>query len=165
MISHLTIGLLTLQTIAGKTFYQNDNNYQVNQNIQQQRKVYSEVGQNLTISCTNPSPWFFCVWEGPRGDRLCGLRDKLGSGQAKLCGEEERYTISGQLPAEKLTRPHTNQSDSGNQSIEINSENSTTRKSLWAFKLKHFENSHFNCLPSIYCLDDCKEIIPCKTSM
>ena len=107
MISHLTIGLLTLQTIAGKTFYQNNNNYQVNHNIQQQRKVYSEVGQNLTISCTNPNPWFFCVWEGPRGDRLCGLRDKLGSGQAKLCGEEERYTISGQLRTEKLTRPHT----------------------------------------------------------
>ena len=94
MISHLAIGLLALQIIHGKTFHQN-NKYQPTQSIPQKRKIFSTLDRNLTLTCTNPSPWFFCVWEGPRGDRVCGLRDKLGSGQAKLCGEEDRFTISG----------------------------------------------------------------------
>ena len=94
MISQLTIALLTLQTAAGKTFYQH-NPYQVNQSPPERRKVFSTPGENITLSCTNPSPWFFCVWEGPRGDRICGLRDKLGSDQDQLCGEDHRFSISG----------------------------------------------------------------------
>ena len=94
MISHLTIGLLTLQTVAGKTFYQH-NQYQVNPKPPEKKEVFSSLGENITLTCTNPSPWFFCVWEGPRGDRICGLRDKLGSDQDKLCGEDHRFSISG----------------------------------------------------------------------
>ena len=54
----------------------------------------SEPSQTL-LSCGGEAEWFFCVWEGPRGDRICGLRDKLGSDQDKLCGEDHRFSISG----------------------------------------------------------------------
>ena len=102
MISHLAIALLTLHTAGGNTFYQ-DNNFIPEGNVEK-RKVFSPVDQNITLTCTNPSPWFFCVWEGPRGDRVCGLRDKLGAGQSGLCGEEERFTITGQFRSEKSSR-------------------------------------------------------------
>ena len=92
MISLLIIGLIT--STAGKTFYQN-NHHHASQNVPEKNKVFSEVGENITLTCSNPNPWFFCVWEGPQGDRVCGLRDKLGSGQAKLCGEDHRFSISG----------------------------------------------------------------------
>ena len=94
MISHITLALLTLHTTAGKTYYQH-NPYQVIQNPPEKRQVFSTLGENVTLTCTNPNPWFFCVWEGPRGDRICGLRDKLGSDQDQLCGKDQRFSISG----------------------------------------------------------------------
>ena len=95
MIFPLTLAIIALNTVAAKTFYQ-DNKFVLQRNVPQRRRVFSTVDQNLTLTCTIPQPWFFCVWEGPRGDRLCGLRDKLGTGGSGLCGEEERFTITGQ---------------------------------------------------------------------
>ena len=59
-------------------------------------RVLSDLGANTTLSCSSlgARPWFFCVWEGPGGGRVCGLRDRLGD--SSLCGGDSRTQISGQ---------------------------------------------------------------------
>ena len=53
-------------------------------------------GEAVILSCpVPPAPWFFCVWESPRAERVCGLRHQLGG--PGLCGGEARLTISGNL--------------------------------------------------------------------
>ena len=60
-------------------------------------QVLSDVGDSVTLRCISPTPWFFCVWEGPRGGRVCGLRDKLDSeGHQALCGADQRLNITGE---------------------------------------------------------------------
>ena len=52
---------------------------------------------SITLSCSSPSPWFFCVWEGPRGNRVCSLKDDIGrNNDDSLCGEDNRVKISGE---------------------------------------------------------------------
>ena len=61
-------------------------------------RVLADLGGNISLSCASPRPWFFCVWEGPGGGRVCGLSDRLGSdGHEALCGGETRTRISGQI--------------------------------------------------------------------
>ena len=48
-----------------------------------------------TLSCSSPQPWFFCVWEGPREDRLCSLRSREGELKERACGyEDSRLELS-----------------------------------------------------------------------
>ena len=60
-------------------------------------RVLADLGANTTLSCSSLRPWFFCVWEGPGGGRVCGLRDRLGEGHGALCGGDTRTEISGQI--------------------------------------------------------------------
>ena len=63
---------------------------------QNESKILTEPGGNVTLQCVSPRPWFFCVWEGPQGVRTCGLRDKLSSeGHQALCGDDQRLNITG----------------------------------------------------------------------
>ena len=48
----------------------------------------SEPSQTL-LSCGGGAEWFFCVWEGPRGDRLCSVRAKQGEQEKTSGGEKE----------------------------------------------------------------------------
>ena len=59
-------------------------------------RVHADLGANTTLSCSSldARPWFFCVWEGPGGGRVCGLRDRMGD--STLCGGDTRTQISGQ---------------------------------------------------------------------
>ena len=57
----------------------------------------TRLSESVELSCSSPSPWFFCVWEGPRGDRICSLRSALGVGGGSLCGESDRMEITGRL--------------------------------------------------------------------
>ena len=59
-------------------------------------RVTADLGANTTLSCSSldARPWFFCVWEGPGGGRVCGLRDRMGD--STLCGGDTRTQISGQ---------------------------------------------------------------------
>ena len=60
------------------------------------QEVMVEKEGNITLRCISPRPWFFCVWEGPHGGRVCGLRDKLASdGHQALCGADNRLNITG----------------------------------------------------------------------
>ena len=51
--------------------------------------------KEVSLSCTSTSPWFFCVWEGPDGDRACALREKMGEEGNSLCGEQGRLEVRG----------------------------------------------------------------------
>ena len=57
----------------------------------------SEPSQTL-LSCGGEAEWFFCVWEGPRGDRLCSVRARQGEEEVKdgTCGHEDpRLQLAG----------------------------------------------------------------------
>ena len=56
----------------------------------------TKLGENVELSCFSPSPWFFCVWEGPRGDRVCALRSELGNGENAMCGGNKMMEIKGE---------------------------------------------------------------------
>ena len=77
-----TLGLVSTKTIGSQDLRQS---------------VLADQGGNVTLRCVSPSPWFFCVWEGPRGGRVCGLRDKLDTeGHQTLCGADQRLNITGE---------------------------------------------------------------------
>ena len=65
--------------------------------------ILAEQGTTVSLACSSlgARPWFFCVWEGPRGDRVCGLRtldtENTGEDTRSLCGEETRLIIGGQM--------------------------------------------------------------------
>ena len=54
-----------------------------------QATVSQESSQTL-LTCGGQTEWFFCVWEGPRGDRLCSVRARKGQDEVKdeTCGYE-----------------------------------------------------------------------------
>ena len=65
--------------------------------------ILAEQGTTVSLSCSSPRPWFFCVWEGPRGGRVCGLRTLDTNNREEeentrsLCGESARLRIGGQM--------------------------------------------------------------------
>ena len=59
------------------------------------KSVTAKLSESVLLSCHSPSPWLFCVWEGPRGDRVCGLRDSIGKGEGSMCGENKKLQIKG----------------------------------------------------------------------
>ena len=58
------------------------------------RSVATNLSSSVVLSCNSQAPWFFCVWEGPRGDRICSLRSDIGR---DMCGESDRLTIQGRI--------------------------------------------------------------------
>ena len=50
-----------------------------------------EPSQSLLLTCGGEAEWFFCVWEGPGGDRLCSVRARQGEEEVKAgtCGHED----------------------------------------------------------------------------
>ena len=62
-----------------------------------QTMVSEEPSQTL-LTCGGEVEWFFCVWEGPRGDRLCSVRARKGEEEVKdgTCGyEDSRLELVG----------------------------------------------------------------------
>ena len=45
-------------------------------------RVTEEPSQTV-LTCGGETEWFFCVWEGPRGDRLCSVRARKGQDEVK----------------------------------------------------------------------------------
>ena len=62
------------------------------------RSVATKVSESVVLSCDSQAPWFFCVWEGPRGDRVCSLRSDIGRGGGSMCGGSDRLAIQGKIP-------------------------------------------------------------------
>ena len=59
------------------------------------RSVVTNLSSSVVLSCDSQAPWFFCVWEGPRGDRICSLRSDIGREGGDMCGESHRMTLQG----------------------------------------------------------------------
>ena len=60
--------------------------------------ILAEQGTTVSLACSSlgARPWFFCVWEGPGGGRVCGLREQLQQpGHQPLCGADTRLNITG----------------------------------------------------------------------
>ena len=68
---------MTMTTVMSKTIG----------SLDMRQSVLAELDGNVTLRCVSPSPWFFCVWEGPQGGRVCGLRDKLDAEKKALTEE------------------------------------------------------------------------------
>ena len=61
------------------------------------KTVLAKLSQEVQLSCGSLSPWFFCVWEGPKGDRVCALREDAEEHreQTGMCGGAGRLHIRG----------------------------------------------------------------------
>ena len=68
--------------------------------------MLAEEGGTATLHCSAPASWFFCVWEGPAGGRVCGLQE-AGGVAALDCGAgagagHSRLGIAGLLRGAQL---------------------------------------------------------------
>ena len=64
--------------------------------------VRTELSELVELSCSSSSPWFFCVWEGPRGDRVCSLRSNIHQGGGTMCGVSEKLKMKGKIVTPKI---------------------------------------------------------------
>merc|ERR1719507_2219865 len=78
--------------------------------------------QELSLSCSTTSPWFFCVWEGPHGDRACALRTQMDVEGPSLCGEQDRLVIRGNSTQCTLVIRNPTVLDAGSWTCAINDE-------------------------------------------
>ena len=54
--------------------------------------VLVRSGSSLSLYCHTDTPWFFCVWTSPRGDKQCAIQENRVS---SVCEGEPRIVISG----------------------------------------------------------------------
>ena len=92
-----------------------------------------------TLSCSRPQPWFFCVWEGPREDRLCSLRSREGGLRERACGyEDSRLELLGNATHCQLVIRDVDISDHGDWTCALTDDNMETVKQVTAFNvMKH----------------------------
>merc|ERR1712013_83353 len=80
--------------------------------------------KEVTLTCITSSPWFFCVWEGPGGDRACALRDKMGKQGESLCGEQDRLVVKGNSSMCSLVIKNPEISDHGDWTCAVSDDDS-----------------------------------------
>ena len=80
--------------------------------------------KEVSLSCTSTSPWFFCVWEGPGGDRACALREKIGEQGNSLCGEQGRLEVRGNSSICTLVIHNPQLSDHGEWTCAVSDDSS-----------------------------------------
>ena len=80
--------------------------------------------KEVTLTCITSSPWFFCVWEGPGGDRACALRDKMGKQGESLCGEQDRLEVKGNSSMCRLVIKNPEISDHGDWTCAVSDDDS-----------------------------------------
>jgi len=85
----------------------------------------AKLGGPATLVCRSPSPWFFCVWEGPDRSRACGL---VGSGggieQPHMCGGSQRLKITGNSSECRLEVSATKLADHGTWTCSLSQDKS-----------------------------------------
>jgi len=80
--------------------------------------------KEVTLTCDTSSPWFFCVWEGPGGDRACALRQKMGKQGDSLCGEQDRLEVKGNSSVCSLVIENPSLSDHGDWTCAVSDDDS-----------------------------------------
>ena len=78
----------------------------------------------VTLTCITSSPWFFCVWEGPGGERACALREKIGKQGDSLCGEQDRLEVKGNSSMCSLVIKNPEISDHGDWTCAVSDDES-----------------------------------------
>ena len=84
--------------------------------------------KEVSLSCTSTSPWFFCVWEGPAGERACALRDQMDTHGSSLCGKQERLEIKGNSSMCTLVIRAPSMSDQGEWTCAVSDDKMETVK-------------------------------------
>ena len=84
--------------------------------------------KEVTLSCTSSSPWFFCVWEGPHGERACALRDQMDTHGNTLCGKQDRLEIRGNSSICTLVIRAPSMSDQGSWTCVVSDDKMETVK-------------------------------------
>jgi len=49
-------------------------------------------GDSVRLSCRTNIQWFFCVWQGPDGDKQCAIQEKMPQ---NVCDGDNRITLEG----------------------------------------------------------------------
>merc|ERR1712130_613596 len=88
------------------------------------KKVSTKLFESVELSCSSNSPWFFCVWEGPRGDRVCSLRSAIKTGGGSMCGQNEKMEIKGNASSCSLVLPRPELHDHGSWTCAISDDKS-----------------------------------------
>merc|ERR1719483_751391 len=50
-------------------------------------------GSKLTISCSSSTPWFFCLFHSPMGDKQCAIQE---SEVSSVCSSDTLLSLSGE---------------------------------------------------------------------
>ena len=84
-----------------------------------------DVVTNVTLQCVSESPWFFCVWETPLGQRLCSVQSR----ESGACGEAgPRLRLGGNNTVCELTIAGAEIGDSGMWTCALTDNNMDTVK-------------------------------------
>merc|ERR1711884_801640 len=84
-----------------------------------------DVVTNVTLQCVSESPWFFCVWETPQGQRLCSVQSR----DSGACGEAgPRLRLGGNDTLCELTIEGAEIGDSGQWTCALTDNNMDTVK-------------------------------------
>ena len=80
--------------------------------------------KEVILNCPTSSPWFFCVWEGPHGDRACALRKMLDKQGNSMCGEQDRLEVRGNSSMCTLVIKNPQLSDHGEWTCAVSDDSS-----------------------------------------
>ena len=98
--------------------------------------VHTEVSEEPSqtiLTCGGQEEWFFCVWEGPRGDRLCSVRARKGQDEVKeeTCGYEgSRLELVGNRTECQLVISDPAIRDQGDWTCALTNQNMETVKQV-----------------------------------
>ena len=101
-------------------------------------EVHHVLGEDnsRSLSCSSPSPWFFCVWEGPRGDRLCSLRGRQGDLKDGACGyDDSRLELVGNATHCLLVMRDLDITDQGDWTCALTDDNMETVKQVTSLNI------------------------------
>ena len=93
--------------------------------VEGKTQVYSiSSNKEVTLSCLTTSPWFFCVWEGPGGERACALRVMMEKQGISFCGDQDKLEVRGNSSMCTLVIKNPHLSDHGEWTCAVSDDSS-----------------------------------------
>ena len=88
------------------------------------------TNQSQSLTCSSESPWFFCVWEGPLGGRLCSVQSRDGQvSNSDACGDGDgRFQLLGNSTHCTLVIDNVGIADNGEWTCALTDHNMDTTK-------------------------------------